>query len=88
MAKKDSEINENNSNQNKENQQNNNYNIKTVQRNNDQSSAKFDVGKNNMNYNMRRKNSEKNKNLRWVKIKKDNGIYLSQFLLSYYHFLL
>ena len=62
LAKKDSEINENNSNQNKENQQNNNYNIKTVQRNNDQSSAKFDVGKNNMNYNMRRKNSEKNKN--------------------------
>ena len=62
LAKKDSEINENNSNQNKENQQNNNYNIKIVQRNNDQSSAKFDVGKNNMNYNMRRKNSEKNKN--------------------------
>ena len=62
LLNKDSEKNDYNSNQNKENQQNNNHNIKTVQRNNDQSSAKFDVGKNYMNNNLRRKNNDINNN--------------------------
>ena len=62
LLNKDSEKNDYNSNQNKENQQNNNHNIKTIQRNNDQSSAKFDVGKNYMNNNLRRKNNDINNN--------------------------
>ena len=62
LLNKNNEKNDYNSNQNKENQQNNNHNIKTVQRNNDQSSAKFDVGKNYMNNNLRRKNNEINNN--------------------------
>ena len=62
LLNKDNEKNDYNSNQNKENQQNNNHNIKTVQRNNDQSSAKFDVGKNYMNNNLRRKNNDINNN--------------------------
>ena len=62
LLNKDNEKNDYNSNQNKENQQNNNHNIKTIQRNNDQSSAKFDVGKNYMNNNLRRKNNDINNN--------------------------
>ena len=62
LLSKDNEKNDYNSNQNKENQQNNNHNIKTIQRNNDQSSAKFDVGKNYMNNNLRRKNNDINNN--------------------------
>lgn len=51
-----------NSNQNKENQQNNNHNINTIDPNNDQSSAKFNIKKQNMNNNSRKKSDEKNNN--------------------------
>ena len=51
-----------NSNQNKENQQNNNHNINSIDPNNDQSSAKFNIKKQNMNNNSRKKSDEKNNN--------------------------
>ena len=61
FGKKDNEANANNSNQNKENQQNNNHNINTIDPNNDQSSAKFNIRKQNAN-NVSRKKSDENKN--------------------------
>ena len=64
FGKKDNEENEknSNSNQNKENQQNNNHNINTIDPNNDQSSAKFNIKKQNTNNNSRKKSDEKNNN--------------------------
>ena len=64
FGKKNNEENEknSNSNKNKENQQNNNHNISTIDPNNDQSSAKFNVRKQNMNNNSRKKSDEKNNN--------------------------
>ena len=64
FGKKDNEENEknSNSNQNKENQQNNNHNINTIDPNNDQSSAKFNIKKQNMNNYSRKKSDEKNNN--------------------------
>ena len=64
FGKKDNEENEknSNSNQNKENQQNNNHNINTIDPNNDQSSAKFNIRKQNTNNNSRKKSDEKNNN--------------------------
>ena len=64
FGNKENEENEknSNSNQNKENQQNNNHNINTIDPNNDQSSAKFNIKKQNMNNNSRKKSDEKNDN--------------------------